>query len=833
MVQSRRARHAKSSTTNASTPSRGGGFSKEHLAGDLLASLVVFLVAVPLCIGIGVASGVPVELGIISGIIGGLVVGFLPGSSLQVSGPAAGLATLCLDLVTEHGVEMMGPIVLVAGLIQVTLGILGLGRIFQAISLSVVGGMLGGIGVSLLLSQIYAAADSKQHGNPVKNAMGLPDLLQKTLANPQAMTALALGIGSLVICFAWKKVPAPINKVPAPLVAVVAGALIALSPSVEVKMVTIGDLFAAVQIPGIDQFAGLMDPSVLLLGVTFAAIASAESLFSAAATDRMHDGEKTKYNPELLAQGVGNTLCGLLGSLPLTAVIARSAANVQAGAKTKISRVMHGVWLLGFGLFFPQVLGYVPVSVLAGILLQAGWKLLDPPQFGKMWRKDRGEGVVLIVTTVAIIFTDLLEGVIVGLAIATVLAALRMSHLKIDRAEVGDVTHLTMVGNATFLLLPKLNETLDSLRSATKLHINMVGVSHLDLACRSQVEEWAAQHRKTGADVELLLPEVDEDDEKVPDEDADEWFADYPRQNPPPIQEPAMAGQARHNQGYDARTREHAAVSGAGYGYGSPQEQHRTQEYAGAAQGYGSPQGAYAGQQAAYTTQQAAYNTTTQQSAYTTQQGPMTQPGYGAQQGPVTYPGYNVPQSGGYSTQQGPMTQPGYGTQQFPAVQQGYAAQQGPVSHAGYSAQQGPVSHAGYSAQQGPVSHAGYSAQQGPVSHAGYSAQQGPVSHAGYHTQQGPVSHAGYTVQPDYGNQPTAYGAQQSYGAQQQQQAYGAPQSYGAQGYGGQQQGGHTQPQAGHQHYDYGVQHHDPAVGRGYDRNAPHGGPTGVPPRTG
>ncbi|MCX4668069.1 SulP family inorganic anion transporter [Streptomyces sp. NBC_01381] len=485
-----------------SAPPPSGGV----IATDVVASLVVFLVALPLCIGVAAASGVPVALGIISGIVGGLVVGFLPGSNLQVSGPAAGLAALVLEAVTDHGLEMLGPIVLATGLLQMVLGALKAGRFFQAIPVSVIGGMLAGIGLPLILGQLYALTDHAQLGNALKNIAGLPALFPDTFADRSATQALALGALAVTICALWKKVPKPLGALPAPLVAVALGALLTALLGMGVKTVDFGSLGNAVLIPGPERFAGLADPAVLGVVVTFTVIASAESLFSAAAVDRMHSGPRTRYNPELFSQGVGNAVAGALGALPITAVIARSSANVQAGATTKVSRVLHGAWLLGFGLLLPGVLGLIPVSVLAGILVHSGWKLLDPGQFPEMWRKDRGEGVVMVVTTGAIVVGNLLEGVLAGVAVAILLAAVRMSRVRMDTVTEGDSALLVMSGNATFLRLPQLIATLEPLSARSGVQLDLTAVSHLDLACREEVEEWAQRQRGKGTAVEVLLP---------------------------------------------------------------------------------------------------------------------------------------------------------------------------------------------------------------------------------------------------------------------------------------------------------------------------------------
>ncbi|MFF8968499.1 SulP family inorganic anion transporter [Streptomyces sp. NPDC014995] len=481
---------------------------KGDLATEITASLVVFLVALPLCIGVAVASGVPAELGIISGVIGGLVVGAARGSTLQVSGPAAGLAALVAETVLEHGVAMLGVIVLFSGLLQIVLGLVRLGRFFQAISLAVVQGMLAGIGLPLMFSQAYPAADAKAPGTPIENMAGIPGLLADTVSDPQTLIAAGLGIVTVVLSFLWKKVPGPIRKVPAALVAVGIGIAVAALPGVEVKTLQVGNLLASVDVPGPEQFAGLADAGIITAILTFTVIASAESLFTAAAVDRMHDGPRTRYNPELIAQGAGNTVAGLLGALPITAVVARSSANVQAGAKTRLSRTLHGLWLLAFALLLPQVLALIPISVLAGVLIHSGWKLFAPEEFPKMWRQDRGEFVVMTLTTLVIVATALLEGVLIGLAAGIVLAAVRMSQTVIRQHIEDDTAKVVMAGNATFLRLPQVIEALESAAEAGKprIRLDLTGVTHLDHACRSQVEEFVAQQRGKGLRVELLMP---------------------------------------------------------------------------------------------------------------------------------------------------------------------------------------------------------------------------------------------------------------------------------------------------------------------------------------
>ncbi|MEV0171698.1 SulP family inorganic anion transporter [Streptomyces sp. NPDC050803] len=503
--------HARGRTRAARKSAAGTGTGTgtgTDLVTEITASLVVFLVALPLCIGVAVASGVPAELGIISGVIGGLVVGAIRGSTLQVSGPAAGLAALVAETVAEHGVAMLGVIVLLSGLLQIVLGVVRLGRMFQAISLAVVQGMLAGIGLPLMFSQLYPMADDKAPGTPVENMAAVPDLLGRILTDRQALTATLLGVVTITLSFLWKKVPGPLRKIPAALVAVGIGIAVAALPGVQVKTLQVGNLLASVQPPGAEEFAGLADAAIITSVLTFTVIASAESLFTAAAVDRMHSGPRTRYNAELIAQGAGNTLAGLVGALPITAVVARSSANVQAGARTRISRTLHGLWLLAFALLLPQVLALIPISVLAGVLVHSGWKLFAPEEFPKMWRQDRGEFVVMTVTTLVIVATALLEGVLVGLVAGIVLAALRMSRTVIRQQVEDDTAKVVMAGNATFLRLPQVIEALEAAAASgrPRIRLDLTGVTHLDHACRSQVEEFTAQQRGAGVRVELLMP---------------------------------------------------------------------------------------------------------------------------------------------------------------------------------------------------------------------------------------------------------------------------------------------------------------------------------------
>ena len=476
------------------------------LRTDVTASLAVFLVALPLCVGVAVASGVPAELGLITGIVGGLVTGLLPGSSLQVSGPAAGLTVLVFEAVQRYGPPILGAIVLATGALQLLLGALRLGRVFRAISVSVVEGMLGGIGLVLIAGQLYAMADAKAPSSGLEKIAGLPGFLTGLAGSSQALTTFALGTAAIVVMAVWQRVPAKLRTIPGALVAVGLTTAAAALLDLPARTVKVTGLLAAVQPPDADAFAGLA--GVLGTVLAFTLIASAESLFSAAAVDRLHDGPRTEYDKELMAQGAGNAVCGLLGALPMTAVIVRSAANVQAGAKTKMSRVLHGVWLLLFAALLPAALGIIPVAALAGVLVYSGWKLLPLGHLGSMWREHRGEAVILLATAVAIVSVSMFEGVLIGLALSVVKTAWETSHIHtvVDRSGSGPIK-VRPTGNATFLRLPKMLDTLEALPTDRPIELDLSGLHHLDHACSTALTNWAERHNAgSGEPVSVTSP---------------------------------------------------------------------------------------------------------------------------------------------------------------------------------------------------------------------------------------------------------------------------------------------------------------------------------------
>ncbi|MFF5261478.1 SulP family inorganic anion transporter [Actinomadura viridis] len=474
---------------------------------DIAASFVVFLVALPLCAGVAVASGVPAELGLITGIVGGLVAGSLPGSSLQVSGPAAGMTVLVFEAVQRHGAAALGVLVLAAGLLQLLLGALRLGRWFRAISVAVVEGMLAGIGLTIIAGQLYAMAGVEAPGSGPAKLAGLPGLLTQATASPVALASLGVGAATIAVLVLWPRLPARVRLVPGPLAAVALATAAVPVLGLPVERLQVQGLLAAIRPPGLDDLAPLAELAGIGTIVAFALIASAESLFSAAAVDRMHEGPRTDYDKELMAQGAGNTVCGALGALPMTAVIVRSSANVQAGAQTKAARILHGLWLLLFAALLPAALGLIPLAALAGVLVHAGWKLLPLRHLPPLWRRHRGEAIILVATAVAVVALNLFEGVLLGLLLAVLKIAWDTSHVHVEVTDDGEgPVHVAVIGNATFLRLPTILDTLEALPRDRPIELDLGGLRHLDHACRTALTSWADRHNEEGTAAVSIPP---------------------------------------------------------------------------------------------------------------------------------------------------------------------------------------------------------------------------------------------------------------------------------------------------------------------------------------
>ncbi len=410
----------------------------KHIAKDAPASLVVFLVALPLCLGIALASGAEPIAGLIAGIIGGLIVAPISGSHVGVSGPAAGLAVIVYDGIQEVGFEAFLLAVVIGGLAQLVLGIVRAGVVGKYFPASVIQGMLAAIGIIIFIKQIphglgYAGAEGTVKADKVFDVL----LLLGDNISFASMTAALVTSVCLGILLLWEtdfmKAKSFTKVLSGSLVAVLAGVIVHFvtrsggSALTAKQLVAVPTSHAA---NGIDpsawgslltfpDFSAIGDSAIWILAVTIAVVASLETLLCVEATDKLDPAQRiTPTNRELLAQGVGNTVSGLIGGLPITQVIVRSSANIQTGNETKMSAILHGAWLLVFFLLAPTLLTFIPLGSLAAVLFVVGYKLAKPATFQRIYRSGMKHFIPFVVTILAIVFIDLLKGLGIGLVVA-------------------------------------------------------------------------------------------------------------------------------------------------------------------------------------------------------------------------------------------------------------------------------------------------------------------------------------------------------------------------------------------------------------------------------
>jgi MFS superfamily sulfate permease-like transporter len=488
---------------------------KQYLGADLLGSVVVFLVALPLCMGIAIASGVPPAAGLVTGIIGGIIVGSLSGCPLQVSGPAAGLSVIVFQLIQEHGIAMLGPIVLFAGLIQAAAGLLRAGQLFRSISPAVIHGMLAGIGALIFAAQLHVMVDHTPKSSGLANFAAIPEsvaLLFQDVDHDHHMAAI-IGFLTLGVMFAWTLLAkGRLKTIPGALLGVIAGTALAQWGQWQIHYVKLPDnILTSLTFTNPTGLLGLFSMEIFWEALALAFIASAETLLSAAAVDQMAKGQqKTNYDRELFAQGVGNTLCGILGSLPMTGVIVRSAANVNAGAKTRMSAIFHGVWLGILISVFPHVLELVPTASLAAILVFTGIKLLDLPTFRHLNKYGWDVAAIAVLTTVTIVCSSLLTGIVLGIALSVIKLLWAISHLdvKVDKDPLSERVDIHFTGSASFINLPRFTDTLESLPPAAETHVHVRGLNYIDHAAIEALGSWEKARSNSGGQIYIEWDEL-------------------------------------------------------------------------------------------------------------------------------------------------------------------------------------------------------------------------------------------------------------------------------------------------------------------------------------
>lgn len=397
---------------------------------DVVASLGVFTIAVPLSLGIALASGVPASAAIIAAIIGGLIVGYLSGAPLVVSGPAAGLAALVLQYVQQFGLIGLAVITMMAGVIQILMGAAKMGRLFNLVPKSVLQGMLAAIGVIIALGQVHVLMGGAVPSSVASAIATMPDALIAVFNSPAGIIITTLGLAAIAIQLIWPKVAGKFSWLPGALPAVIAVTLISLMwegvPRVEFDSI-VQD--AKASIAGL--FTGNLTWQLIGLcaipAIGLAVVASAETLLTARAIDTLAAARgidsKARLDTEMMAQGVGNLVSGACGGMPMTGVIVRSAANVNFGGETRWSTVLHGLWLLIAAVALPFVVTAIPLTALAAVLVLTGFKLLNPPMIVKMFKEERREAALWMVTFGAILATDLLKGLAIAIAASCVMYA--------------------------------------------------------------------------------------------------------------------------------------------------------------------------------------------------------------------------------------------------------------------------------------------------------------------------------------------------------------------------------------------------------------------------
>lgn len=487
-----------------------------NLKSDFASGLVVFLVALPLCLGIALASGAPLFSGIIAGVVGGIVVGYLSKSHLSVSGPAAGLTAIVLAAITDLGAfNIFLTAVLIAGLLQLALGFLKAGSISNFFPNNVIEGMLAGIGIIIILKQIphVFGLDKDYFGDlnffQTDGKNTLSEIID--IPNNLMIGSVFIAVVSLLILIIWPKIGflKRLKLVPPALGAVVISVILNEiftgmgSPLAVAKIHLVSlpvpstweDFTNIIITPDLAAFG---NPKVWIVGVTIAVVASIETLLCIEAADRMDVQKRyTDTNVELKAQGIGNVISSLLGGLPMTSVVVRTSANNDAGAKSKMSSIIHGMLLLISVLTIPVLLNKIPLATLAAVLLLVGYKLANPKTIRHFWEKDKVyQFIPFILTFVAVVFTDLLKGVALGMVVNIIFVLIgnskRAYRFSKEQYKEGDIIHLDLAQEVSFLNKSAIKSILNDLPENSKIVINATDTVYIAHDVLDLIKEFKA-----------------------------------------------------------------------------------------------------------------------------------------------------------------------------------------------------------------------------------------------------------------------------------------------------------------------------------------------------
>ncbi|UAB76550.1 SulP family inorganic anion transporter [Mesoflavibacter sp. SCSIO 43206] len=501
----------------------------KYIKNDLPASIVVFFVALPLCLGIALASGAPLFSGLIAGIVGGIVVGSLSGSKIGVSGPAAGLAAIVLTAIgTLGGYENFLVAVVLGGIIQLVFGLLRLGIIGYYFPSSVIKGMLTGIGIIIILKQIphFFGYDPDPEGDFAFFQVDGENTFSEILNSINHITpgSLLIGVIGLAILLLWSNVLSKKGKIfqliQGPLVAVVVGIIFYVLTKDSSSMAIQSSHLVSVPVPedfssflgqfSFPNFSVITNPEIWVVAFTIALVASLETLLCVEATDKLDPYKNvTPTNRELLAQGTGNILSGMIGGLPITQVIVRSSANIQSGGRSKMSAIIHGFFLLISVILIPKLLNMIPLSVLAAILLIVGYKLAKPALFKTMYDLGWKQFLPFIVTVAGIVFTDLLKGIGLGLAVGIVVILIKSyqnSHfLHKEGEDVDDgKIKMTLAEEVTFFNKGAILKELDRLPENSYLELDVRKTRYLDNDIIEILEDFSIKAKERNINIKLI-----------------------------------------------------------------------------------------------------------------------------------------------------------------------------------------------------------------------------------------------------------------------------------------------------------------------------------------
>lgn len=464
------------------------------LRRDAMASLVVFLIALPLCMGIALASGAPISAGLIAGAAGGLIAGSLGGAPLVVTGPSAAQAVLIFSMVQTMGIGAVATATLLCGLLQLALSRLRVGRFVTMISPAVLQGMLAGIGVLIAAAQMTVVLGAAPRKNLWANLEVLPSLAHKLTFQSVAVAGLAF-----FILLVWPRIKS-LARIPASLVAIVASTVLVMLGGFNVPRINLPEHVWHIGLPQMIPVAEWRTFLAAVISMTL--IATSEALLSAVAVDKLHAGPRADLDRELLGQGLSNMVSGALGGLPVAGVIVRSSANIEAGAQGRASAILHGLWIIIAVSFFGVCINAIPLAALAALLVVVGLKPIQVQAIKRLYLQ--GELPVYVVTLVAVLATSLIEGIVLGSLFAMVRLSWRAGRGAIEVVDTEtEAWQVKMSGAISFFSVPALLHALGKIPQGARVALDRRGVHMMDAAAREALQGWLEQHTQGGGEVIL------------------------------------------------------------------------------------------------------------------------------------------------------------------------------------------------------------------------------------------------------------------------------------------------------------------------------------------